>query len=360
MEQIPHMSFPPRTPPPHRQMLIYNSTIPPGYNPDLNIDVSGQRDLSRQTSNLFKSVLPQAMHGNLQFLVPTPPPTSFIEDCDQVYSDGYSHPDTQIPDTNLEYFMPETERGIGAVFINETFPVKPKRPGVAKDREYLEKIFTMMRVKVDIFIDKSRVEMLSELEKFAKSANKSHFLLCIAFSTHGDNNDTIYSSDGREISLRKEIIPIFKPANCKALEGKPKVFIIQACRGVKTDYLGATPFADAYEKDELVSSETDFLISYACAPDYMAFRTEREGAWFLRELCSAYTTYSEKYHFVDILTLTNQRLMLRAKNNEEVSRTIAQPSHVESTLKKFLWLKFNSRITCNPLGSLVHKTSDRP
>ena len=347
IEQVPYCYFNPRTPPPPRQVPIYRNQT--SFNPEYNIDVSTQRDLSPQYCIFYQSALPPAMHRNIQFLAATPPPTSYDE-CDNIYSDNISRSDVQIRDTDLEYYMPESDRGIGAVFINESFPDRPKRPGVKKDRENLERIFTMMRLKVDIFLDKTRSEILAELLKLAKSANSSHFVLCIAFSTHGDTNDTIYGSDGIDISLRTDIMPIFKPENCKALEGKPKVFIIQACRGDKIDYIGPTVFSDACEKDELVSSETDFLISYACAPDYMAFRSEKEGAWFLNELYNAYRSYSDKYHFMDILTLTNQRLMLRAKNGKEFNRSIAQPSHVESTLKKFLWLKFNSCITWNPSG----------
>ncbi len=47
--------------------------------------------------------------------------------------------------------------------------------------------------------------------------------------SHGCGDDYIYSTDEQSIHVRREIIDRFDHRNCPALEGKPKVFIIQAC-----------------------------------------------------------------------------------------------------------------------------------
>ena len=45
-----------------------------------------------------------------------------------------------------------------------------------------------------------------------------------------------YGIDGKKISIEDEICASFDGRNCKALHGKPKIFIIQACQGGNVPY----------------------------------------------------------------------------------------------------------------------------
>ncbi|KAI6653273.1 Caspase-3 [Oopsacas minuta] len=337
-----HILYSPlRTPPPNQQEpAIYPQVTmnnSPDQQPSINFDVS------KQCVDNQKILLPPLLHKNMQRqLDQTPQPTSIPHGDDSIFSDIM--PYQPLKDTNYE--MPnKDERGIGAIFVNTNFAGGETRPGVGKDIDNLDKIFTMMQLKVYKCEEKTSQEILKELKQLAKEVTYKHYMLCVAFSTHGGENDILFGSDRGRISLRSEILPIFNPENCPVLEGKPKIFIIQACRGDKSDYLTNKVYFDAMEKDPIVSLETDYLISYACTPDYKAYRTKTEGAWFLNELFNTYKEYSDRYHFMDILTLTNHSLMLRC-NRERDNTKVAQPSHFESTLKKFLLLKSESNVRC--------------
>ncbi|KAL1481716.1 hypothetical protein MTO96_050388, partial [Rhipicephalus appendiculatus] len=48
--------------------------------------------------------------------------------------------------------------------------------------------------------------------------------------SRGDK-DTILGVDGEELNLVEDVYEQFNNENCPALQGKPKLFFIQACRG---------------------------------------------------------------------------------------------------------------------------------
>ena len=59
--------------------------------------------------------------------------------------------------------------------------------------------------------------------------------LCVCIMTHGEQGDNLVCSDGKTVSLY-DIASYFNAENCSAIVNKPKIFIVQACRGVKYDF----------------------------------------------------------------------------------------------------------------------------
>ena len=55
---------------------------------------------------------------------------------------------------------------------------------------------------------------------------------CFVFvaMSHG-GPDAIYGTDGKPVSISHDIINQFDGKNWPKMEGKPKIFLIQACRG---------------------------------------------------------------------------------------------------------------------------------
>lgn len=72
--------------------------------------------------------------------------------------------------------------------------------------------------------------MVLKLKSFAKLEHHHQADACfICLLSHGEE-EYIFGTDGKRIPLN-EIFMLFDNNNCKGLLGKPKVFIIQACRG---------------------------------------------------------------------------------------------------------------------------------
>lgn len=71
------------------------------------------------------------------------------------------------------------------------------------------------------------------------SEGKNHGLL-VFIMTHGTNDDMLYGSDQKLISV-KQLAEIFESNKCPLLKDKPKIFVIHACRGSDVDPVPATP-----------------------------------------------------------------------------------------------------------------------
>ncbi|PIK36550.1 putative caspase-6 [Apostichopus japonicus] len=116
--------------------------------------------------------------------------------------------------------------------------------------------------------------------------------LCV-FLTHGDDG-IIYGIDGDPgsfkdnsnvdaanrtwLELNDDVFDIFRGDNCRSLIGKPKIFIIQACRGQMAEFPAMIGGAETDYEDPLETSAgvkvtiptgADFLISYSTS----------EGRW---------------------------------------------------------------------------------
>jgi len=71
--------------------------------------------------------------------------------------------------------------------------------------------------------------------KFSKKDHSTYDSAVIVILSHG-RNGKIYGTDCREIPI-ENIVASLDTAHCPDLAGKPKIFIIQACRGGTYMYL---------------------------------------------------------------------------------------------------------------------------
>jgi hypothetical protein len=75
--------------------------------------------------------------------------------------------------------------------------------------------------------------MKNSLLAFGKHEDHRHFDSCVVVVlSHGEYEEIIGADDGR-LSIH-EFLSCLNARNAPLLAGKPKIFIIQACRGCKT------------------------------------------------------------------------------------------------------------------------------
>lgn len=119
--------------------------------------------------------------------------------------------------------------------------------------------------------------------------------------SHGEEDDYILGVDERSTKV-KDLMMEFQETRCVSLKNKPKVFIIQTCRGrlrqSTADNISsqAVPSASSQVADEVcetyfssdstlprsvVPTEADFLLAFATAPGYVAYRSEG-GTYFIQ------------------------------------------------------------------------------
>ncbi|XP_041641545.1 caspase-6-like [Cheilinus undulatus] len=229
-------------------------------------------------------------------------------------------------DPREEYKMDHKRRGLALIFNQEHFDsvTLKSRAGTQADGRNLEKSLRDLNFDVEIYDDctKSDVE-----EKIREAANADHSdadCFVLVFLSHGED-DYIHASDDK-ISV-KDITSPFKGDKCKSLIGKPKIFILQACRGGIADD-PVTPCGGESDS-EIEANESaiytlpagaDFIMCYSVAEGYYSFRNIAMGSWYIQDLCEMLQKHGTSLEFTDLLTLVNRMVSKRSANcdNEDL------------------------------------------
>lgn len=184
----------------------------------------------------------------------------------------------------------------------------PDRHGASKDEDSLQKLFTDLKFRVVIERDLNKHEIERVAEKFAKRDHREFGALFFILMSHGGNRDCILGVKGRRTSVENLMVE-FQARNCSSLKGKPKVFIIQTCRGCldyanetfqspvgsiqSQDVLSTSPSSDAqstgrpFTADSTLSrsvfpTEADFLLAFATVPGFVSYRFTEFGTIFIQ------------------------------------------------------------------------------
>ncbi|KAM6984850.1 caspase-7 [Aplochiton taeniatus] len=155
------------------------------------------------------------------------------------------------------------------------------RPGAAKDTKRLHRILTKLGFKVKIHTDPSSEEIYSLFKKESQQAVRDCFLAVL--SSHGVDGH-VFGADGQPVRLAR----LFSCFDHAHMEGKTKLFFIQACRGAELDD-GVEVDSAGSDVPEVTFSQylsvpMDTAVMYATAPGYGAFMHPL-GAVFLQTLC---------------------------------------------------------------------------
>jgi hypothetical protein len=225
-----------------------------------------------------------------------------------------------------KYKMDHEKRGIALVVNMQTYeepnPFKLAErkwsindvKNLRKTLEYLEFDFQLCQN-----FTKTQVEQVVQ-EKASMNHEKSDCFLCVVMS-HG-NQDKIVTSDNKEMSFEEIMAPI---KACKSLNGKPKIFLFQACRGENEMELvkdvsdtEPTPIvAEDSEEENMtdhqpeqhkfqqsqaiptrkstnIENESDLLLYYSTLPNHLSFSKEStEGTIFIKSVCDV--LFNEAY-----------------------------------------------------------------
>ena len=168
----------------------------------------------------------------------------------------------------------------------------------------------------------------------------------VAILTHGEDGGIVYAYDQPyELSL---IWSFFTADNCPSLAGRPKIFVIQACRGNQLDH-GVKVQKDGVARYS-IPTHADFLFAYATIPGFMAFRNTTEGSWFINELCKELQENGHRYDINTLLTFVTQKV---AYDHESVSNMPEYNMRKQTPCDQLVLLYLNTVNSCNRcLGSV--------
>lgn len=153
--------------------------------------------------------------------------------------------------------MSRVPRGLCLILNNLEFEKKElNRYGGELDEKMLLDLFNMLSFEVCIKNDLKYNEMLEAAEEFASLDHSDYDAFVMIVMSHGGDGDTILGVRGKHKITVKELMAEFKINRCPSLAGKPKIFIVQACRGSLDER--EAPFSDGngYQADAMVSDAT--------------------------------------------------------------------------------------------------------
>ncbi|XP_055864593.1 caspase-14-like [Biomphalaria glabrata] len=232
------------------------------------------------------------------------------------------------------YSMDTQPRGMALIINNVNFITFSERVGSEEDVRHLSRMFEKLKFSTFTVKNLSAMQMKQECTKFSKDRNLQNVsALSVVILTHGSTNECYFGIDGlidkdkipsRNTYITKaELAQIFNSRNCPLMKEKPKLFIIQACRGEDEN-----PAEVEYQtcngenmKPDIPGSEVqeDMPIQVP----YVAPRADTADMCFLHSSSTGYRAYRDEIRgspFIEELT----ELIIKSKAADEIKNIILQ------------------------------------
>lgn len=198
--------------------------------------------------------------------------------------------------------------GYALVINNYLFPRRDdvERDGSNDDVKNLVSLFDDFNFRHVVKDNQTGSEMLKILKDTAdKDFTRYECFVCVILS-HG-TKDGIYGTDDEMIKL-EAITSLFRRDECPSLEGKPKIFLIQACRGSQRDIVPVESDDPISFSSSSLPADADFLICFASAPGHQSYRQPLLGSWFISSVVDVFKEFAEKEHVMDMMLRVNNRV----------------------------------------------------
>ena len=214
--------------------------------------------------------------------------------------------------------MTKDPRGYCLIINNEEFDDMKDRKGSTVDANNLDMLFDQLGFKNVIRSNLKRKEMTEEVMGFAdKKEHASSQMAVVVILSHGEK-DYVLGTDGQRLNTER-IIEWFNNDLCPSLQGKPKFFIFQACRGDADDQgvihgFSSSMYSSTTETDAAPfaprkrASFTDMLIGYATIPGYVANRDTVKGSWYIECICKVFMNNAANKDIREMMDMVSKEL----------------------------------------------------
>ncbi|KAK3586315.1 hypothetical protein CHS0354_019975 [Potamilus streckersoni] len=225
-----------------------------------------------------------------------------------------------------QYKMESSPRGLVLIINNRNFWTLSCRPGTEHDGKKLGEMFVSLGFLVDEKNDLTALEISQNLENLSKYPQLATVdSLVVVILSHGKENDTVLGVDGSVLTYNKITEP-FNSKNCPVLHNKPKLFIINACRGDAEDIgcLSTSVQPDRVDADIMsLDSRPEVTVSYnpsrlpilqdmiiaaSTLPGHVSWRDDHKGSWFIQAIVEVFQNHSRTHHVTDLLVRVNGKV----------------------------------------------------
>uniref|UniRef100_A0A8C8RGM7 Caspase-1 n=1 Tax=Pelusios castaneus TaxID=367368 RepID=A0A8C8RGM7_9SAUR len=214
----------------------------------------------------------------------------------------------------------KTRSRLALVICNMEFDHLSKRDGADVDVAGMQKLLGGLGYKVETYWNLDAQAMGETLKQFA--ARKEHqtsdstFLVLMSHGVRAGLCGTKSKDGSTDILPIDTIYSTFNNKNCQALVGKPKVILIQACRGENQGYVWISDSAkqvqdssslavlspEGLEADATyrIHVESDFICFHSTTPDTVSWRRPDTGSVFITQLIEQLRTSAWQFPLEEI------------------------------------------------------------
>lgn len=206
---------------------------------------------------------------------------------------------------------------LALIICNREFDHLQPRQGAELDITGMEELLVGLGYCVIVEKNLTAKEMESVLVAFAaRPEHRTSDSTFLVFMSHGLLDrlcGTLHSDENPDVLHYDTIFRIFNNRNCLSLKDKPKVIIVQACRGENRGELWVSdspaPLMDSSSQsaetleDDAVSKahvEKDFIAFCSSTPHNISWRDPSRGSLFIVQLIRCFQQYSCRLHLEEV------------------------------------------------------------
>jgi len=240
--------------------------------------------------------------------------------------------DKNIPRNNNEYPMQSLPRGYSLIINNSSF--KPEsgfqaRTGSEEDVRKLFDLFNYLGFYITSKQDLGSDDIKTSIEDFQKMFVRNPVDMCVVCVMSHGSNGNLLDINGKEMDVEEDIVRKFYNNEAPFLQGLPKLFLLQYCRGDELDFGVEESFTETRGtvrplesapilKAPKLPSATDILIANSTIPGFVSNRNTKHGAWFFQCLETVFRELAEN---MDIRDMFDQvAMMLNEKESKDTGR----------------------------------------
>lgn len=195
------------------------------------------------------------------------------------------------------------------------------RTGTNVDRDNMVETLKKLDFEVNVYDDLNRYEIEKTLKKACNEDHSDSDCIFVCVMSHGEQG-VLYAYD-REY-MAKDLWCNFTANKCSTLAGKPKIFLIQACRGQELDQ-GTEVKPPGAQKDGChnqgnykIPNHADFYVAYSTIPGFVSWRNPSNGSWFIQAFCQVMQEKGSSDDLVSLMTEVSRKVATSSKNCQQI------------------------------------------